>query len=57
MDLIVEKKEERYIVLSNVTGSVLGNFDTKKEAQLYSAQVPESTRVRVLELNRFKREG
>ena len=57
MELITERKEVMYYVSSKDSGIVLGLFNTREEAVLYSAQVPESTRVRVIELTHYKEEG
>jgi len=54
-DFLTERVEEVYYVYSLITDSILEIFNTLEEAQLYSANSKEPTKVRNIQLTRYRR--
>lgn len=54
-DFLTERVEEVYYVYSLITDSILEIFNTLGEAQLYSANSKEPTKVRNIQLTCYRR--
>lgn len=54
-DFLTERVEEVYYVYSLITDSILEIFNTLEEAQSYSANSKEPTKVRNIQLTRYRR--
>lgn len=54
-NFLTERVETVYYVYSLITDSILEIFNTLEEAQLYSAQSKEPTRVKNIQLTRYRR--
>lgn len=54
-DFLTERVENVYYVYSTITDSILQIFSTLEEAQLYSAKSKEPTKVKNIQLTRYRR--